>query len=77
MRDRAMMPDPGIRFLLDRGSTFLRDRPGDAASVLEMFVRRVDDGIHRFDGDVALHNLKDLTRWKFSFNKNGVHTRKI
>ena len=67
VRDGAAVPDPGIRFLLNGRSTLLRDRPGDAAPVLEVFVRGVDDRIHFFCRDIALHDLNGLTCGKDMF----------
>ena len=71
------MSNPRIRFLLDGWSAFLRDRPRYSTSMLKLLVRRVDDGIHRLDGDVTLNDLDGLTRRKVSFDKNGVHTLEI
>jgi hypothetical protein len=41
--------------------------------MLEMFVSRVDDGIRRFSGDVALDELEDLAGWEGGFSSNDVH----
>ena len=68
-----MLPNPRIRFLLDDPSTLLRDRPRHAASMLEMFIRSVDDGIHFFGCDVALYNLDCLTCGEFAFLENVIH----
>ena len=70
------MSNPRVRFLLDGWSAFFRDRPRYSASVLQMFVRGVDDDIHRFDGDVALYDLEALTCCKSALKENGIHSRK-
>jgi hypothetical protein len=45
---------------LDRGSTSLGDRSRDPASMLEVFIRRVDNGIHFLNCDVALDDFNGL-----------------
>jgi hypothetical protein len=41
--------------------------------MLEVFIRCVHDGIHRFDRDIPLNDLNALPCWKYMFAKNGVH----
>jgi len=70
-----MLLNPGLRFLLNGGSAFLRNCPGDPASVLEMLICRIDNRIDFFDCDIALHDLQRLTGLKVMFNQNRVHKK--
>ena len=60
MGNAPVLPNPGIRFFLDRWSTLFRDRPRDSTSMLEMLICRVDNRIHFFYRDVALDDLDGL-----------------
>ena len=73
MGDRSMLSNPVIRFLLNRRSAFFRNRPRDPTAMLQMFIGRVDNCIHLFRGDVALHNLNGLTSGERVFRENGIH----
>ena len=69
VRDEPCCWIQAFAFLLDRSSAFFRDRPGHTAAMLQMFIRRVDNGIHFFNRDVALNDLQGLTCWKNMFIK--------
>jgi hypothetical protein len=57
-----MCPNPLVAFLLDSRPTAFGDRPRHAAAMLQIFIRGVDNGIHFFNRNIALHDLQGLTR---------------
>ena len=73
VRDATVLSNPGLRFLLDSWSTFLRNCPCDSTSMLEVLIRCIDDGIHFFNRDVTLNDLNGLTCGKPMLNKESVH----
>ena len=52
--EATLLRDSDVRFLLDRGSTHLRYIGGKGASVLQLRIGWVDDGLRRLLGKVTL-----------------------
>jgi hypothetical protein len=73
MGDASVLADPIIRFFLDDRPSFIQNRPCNSSTVLEMFIRRVDDHIHFFDRDVTLDDLNGLIGGENVFGKDLVH----
>ena len=61
MRDESVFLNPRIRFFLNYISPASHNRPRYAASMLQLFISRIDDGIHFVNCDVTLRNVQGLT----------------
>ena len=73
MRDSSVNTDPLLRFVLNDPPSASDDRGGQPASVDQMPVRRVDNGVAGFSSDVALHNLDRLFCLEDASGQDFVH----
>lgn len=58
--DESVLRDPRVALFLDYVPAASRNRPCHASAVLQMLVGRVDDGVHIFQREIALCDLKCL-----------------
>ena len=73
MADESMLLNPLVAFFLNHIPAAPYDCPSYSAAVLQVFIGRVDDGVHFINGDVALYDLQGLACFKSSLNQNGIH----
>jgi hypothetical protein len=62
MGDGTVCLDPGTALVINTFPSPAGNDSRDPTTVLEPIICRIDDGIHFFLGNIALHNFEGLTR---------------